>query len=194
MKSTWVLLVLLCGCGSPTPQIPYYQHNYSDQFADHPYSVLPDAKTEEGIRVDTSGIYVDLKDLDMQTGDVEDCLKAQFGSGRLPPELVQQASCDSDQVSLPIVRSWLTVKVAKDFLFSCDGSQEVLPVQAPDVLCVAKGETPTAMCPCYWRAGIEQNRYIVVTPNLYLFKDPLIRMVTGCDNPWVGALATCAQP
>ncbi len=40
---------------------------------------------------------------------------------------------------------------------------------------------------------------IVVTPSAYLLKDPLIRLVTGCNNPWAVAasgatLAKCAEP
>ena len=69
---------------------------------------------------------------------------------------------------------------------------QMLPAPAPEAYCEAKGLN--GPCQCHWRAGIQANHYIVVTPNLYLLKDPIIRMTTGAAVAWTPSLAPCAKP
>lgn len=178
------------------PVSPYTQHHYQDVFVgQYHYDVNPDRTTDGGILVDTSGQDIDISDLDRQTDEVERCLVDQFGDPPvIPLEDVKASDCDSQTFPIPIRRQDLVVKVAMNWTPSCDGSQQVLPVPAPQALCDAKGMYWMTECPgCFWRAGIQQNRFIIVTPNYFLYKDPLIRLVTGCNNPWTGRLATCAH-
>jgi hypothetical protein len=190
-----LLAVMFVAC---TPGVsPYSQHHYQNQFPDqYHYVFRADQVTPSGIAVDTSGVAVDLAALDRQTDEVEACLAEAFGPvPRLPPALVADAHCDGAAFPLPLLRGDLAVKVAANWVPSCvSPTQQLLPVPGQDWICEAKGQTPTPECPCRLRAGIQDNEIIVVTPDQYLYKDPLIRLVTGCNNPWVGALAVCARP
>lgn len=96
-----------------------------------------------------------------------------------------------------IDRSAFRVVVPNDWHMSCDGTQQVLPFQAPDRTC--KGEDATATCACHYRAIVQCDcggkPALVTTPNLALFKDVLVRLVTGSANPWVDpTLEPCLAP
>ena len=199
MDLRWFVLLLACSCG-PTPYVsPYFSHHYTDQFpGPYHYDVVPNATTPKGIKVDTSGIDLDLTDtlaqIDTQVDAVEVCLGSTFSRPAVIGTYVSaQAQCDNTTFPLPLIRTDIIVKLAANYVSSCDGTQELLPVPAPDALCEAKGVVPTQSCPCRWRVGIELNKYIVVTPDLFLLKDSLIRLTTGCDNPWSPPLAPCAR-
>jgi len=187
LKSCIIFISLLAGCQS----VPCQSYNFANQFN---YKINAKQITPEGIQVDTSGQHIDLNKIDKIFDDTERCLKEQFGK---PPvissELAQSAQCLNKTFDLPIHRRCITIKIPSDWVMGCNG-QELLPALAPENLCEAKGLKSDTNCPCRWRAGIEHNFTIVVTPDLYLLKDPLIRMVTSCNNPWVGKLAICAKP
>jgi hypothetical protein len=184
-------VILTSGCGPETPR--YYRNGYASQFD---YDIRPTMVTPAGIRVDPTGQQLDIEKIDRQVDEVERCLEEAFGDPpRIPDEVMDDAECRWDDLDLPLHREWLIVKVPDDWLYSCDGSQLVLPALAPETGCLAKGQHPTAECPCRWRGGIQDDRYIVTTPAFYIYKDPIIRMVTGCNNPWYSPpLATCATP
>ena len=99
-------------------------------------------------------------------------------------------------------RSSFTVKVASDWYLepaACElpqwGPQQLLPVTAAEEGCTAKGYSASVDCPCRWRAGVECPNIIVTTPSFYLFKDALLRFVTGSTDPWANSLLeSCAQP
>lgn len=190
-----VFVALLFTCGSPYVS-PYYTHGFYDQFPPpYSYDYHPNATTPEGIRVDTSGEAVDLADLDRRVDFVESCLAGKFGSPpALPPSVVSGSQCDSTTFPLPLLRRDLQVKVAANWVWSCDHTQELIPVPSPDSGCVAKGLTPTPECPCYWRVGIQGNQVIVVTPDLHMLQDSVTRMATGCNDVWMEGLSACAQP
>ena len=211
------LLALICGCTplppSHAPCALYAGHGYQNQFPQR-YPFHPDVMTEGGIRVDTSGVWLygpatppalgfsaevmANRLIDRQVDEVETCLRETFPGGQLPPELIDTAHCDWGSFQVQISRGCLNVKVAPDAMLSADETQEVLPATGPVAICIAKGLCPVGStdvsCPCHVRAGIQDNAVIVVAPSAYLLKDPLIRMVTGCNNPWVGELAKCAAP
>jgi hypothetical protein len=73
------------------------------------------------------------------------------------------------------------------------GPQQLLPVPAPEGGCLAKGYTPSDSCPCRWRAGVTGNT-LVVTPNLLIYKDVLLRWTLQTDDPWTTELAPCSTP
>lgn len=173
-------------------------YRYQSQFD---YPVKPTLITPSGIAVDPTGQAVSAEFIDQLTDEVETCLADAFGTPPVIPEDVAMASgCLRRTFEMPFHRDCLTVKVPNDWEVACDSEQQVLPLSSttyipPDSLCRAKGREPTRACPCRWRAGIQDNNVIVVTPNFYLYKDPLIRLVTGCNNPWASpALARCAAP
>lgn len=190
-----VLAVLFSACQSEQNCRHY---NYANQFN---YEVDFNQSTPQGIALDLSGQDVSPELIDRLTDEVEKCLAETFGNPPvLPPAVVQDAQCRDSTFRLPIDRECFAVKIPNDWQISCDGTQQVLPISstayvAPDELCEAKGLTVTPECPCRWRAGLQDDYIIVSTPSLYVYKDPLIRMVTGCNNPWGHpALARCASP
>lgn len=186
-----LLFLILSGC-NPEDENLYHFHNYQNQFPTR-YEVDATTITKSGIHIDMSGLSLPLDDIiDRQTLEVEICLQEQFGN---PPVITPDPKCDSTTFPLPIHRDWLVVKVAPDAVLSQDGSQEMLPALAPIEGCIEKGLCKVGEpCNCHYRAGIQDDVVIVITPSGYLYKDPLIRMVTGCNNPWVGKLAICARP
>ena len=180
--------IFLFHCGSKNDQCPRY--NFYNQFS---YKVRPTEKTAQGIAVDLTGQDVSLEQIDRLTNEVEKCLENAFGNPpHLPDDVRQKADCLVETFALPLKRKCLTVKIPDDWTFSCDGRYQVLPQEAPAERCREKGIEPTPECPCRWRAGTQNDSVIVVTPNLFLYKDPLVRLVTTCNYPWAHpSLAAC---
>lgn len=146
------------------------------------YEVNSVSVTPSGIAYDDSGLPIDPALIDRLTDEVEQCLSS-----------LQMLDCG--RVVLPIDRKSFVVKVASDWVISCDKTQQLLPVLSGDAGCLAKGEQPSDQCPCRWRAGISCPNVLVVTPSFFLYKDVLIRFTTGCRNPWASeALSLCASP
>lgn len=165
-KALLALSALAVGC-EPAPCEQQWGYWFRDD--QYPaYSFEPTAATASGIMVDAGGQNVDLEKLDRYVAEVEACL------------------------GVPIDRSSFRVKVAGDWVLSCEG-EEVLPMALPDRYC--KGKAATDECPCRYRAVVQCPNLIVATPNLRLLKDALIRFLTGTQNPWeTEALAACANP
>ena len=166
---------------------------YENQFD---YKINADKITDGGIEVDDSGQDIDLSLIDKLTEEVEQCLLEQFGEKlKIPKDVSLTGQCMFDSFNLPAPRSCFKVKIPSEWTLSCDGSQQVLLTTAPQYLCNQKGLAPNQDCPCRWRAGIQEGNNIVTTPSFYLYKDPLIRIITGCNNPWGHEkLAVCAAP
>jgi hypothetical protein len=175
--------------------------------------------TPKGIKVDSTNQNVNLALIDKQVDEVEACLGRVFGNPPIIPESLigdftlpltfdifslpkrspttkNYGKCIHNTFELPIPRQCIFVKIPDDWDFSClrDNSQEVLNVPAENWVCEMKGLTPTKGCPCKYRVAIAQNNVIVVTPSMYMLKDALIRIITGCTNPWVSPLSQCASP
>lgn len=133
------------------------------------YPTAPTETTPAGTPLDASGQAISGALVDRLTSEVAECLKVSIDP-----------------------RSFV-VKVPADWTASCDGSQQVLSAIAPESGCDAKGLTGS--CPCRWRALVQCPNVIVATPSLYLYKDALVRFVTGSVNPWADPeLAKCAAP
>lgn len=103
-----------------------------------------------------------------------------------------------DEVSecLDVDVSGLSVKIAADWIYNCDATQQMLPT-------LAGGGDPNkhfdadacSGASWHWRALYEPDGLIVSTPSMYDIKDPIVRLVTGNQAIWVDPhLATCAAP
>ncbi len=150
------------------------------------YEVQQTSVTESGIVYDPSGLQISPALIDRLTFEVESCLTLVEKSNTGPSCMIFHGS---------IARNSFVIKIASDWVLSCDKSEQLLPVYAGSEGCIEKGITPTEQCPCRWRAGIKCPNVLIVTPSFYLYKDALIRFVTGCQNPWASpALASCATP
>ena len=168
----WYVLLILCSCNTD----PCYYRMYDWGFN---YETNPNHTTKYGIKVDTSGQNVNPLIFDMvdqMAQEVEQCLDPKF-------------TCKRDDTPPKICKGCLIVKIPNDWSFSNkDSRQQVLSDRAPDEAC--KNSDP----PCYWRAGLQDGYIIITTPNLFLFKDPLIKHMTRCDDVWyTPELSKCAR-
>lgn len=160
----------LCTAGCVAERCHEYKWGYAENGFDS-YDVATTQLTPKGTPFDPSGMKISGQLIDRLTDEVETCL------------------------GQTIERSAFVVKVANDWTLNCDKTEQVLPILAGSAGCLAKGLTPTSECQCRWRAGIKCPNSIIVTPNFFLYKDALIRYVTGEPNPWaIDKLANCAAP
>jgi hypothetical protein len=167
---------------------------YVGQFANvTTYGVSPSDRTPEGVVVDASGFKVDLAAIDSHIDKVEQCLRDKYPDGSLPADVVKNGHCLSDKFDPVIQRSFLTVKVAPDWHNGCLNEQ-VFPCGVDPKYCEAKGITPTPECPCECRGAVQDNDTIVTTPDLHLFDNDLIRVVTTCNYIWIAGLQECFAP
>jgi hypothetical protein len=185
------LIIFLLGCPPPVPKcgpLPVQQFPssmYDSRMSVQPYSVNPTQTTPKGIKIDAGG-PLNLARVDRLFDEVEACL-AQI---TLDADTMRLGQCSQATFPLPINRACLTVKIERGYLLSRDGSNQVLPIYA-GTGCASKGEGPH----CFWRAIVQDGLVLVTPPSMYLLKDVIIRVATGCLNPWAPPkLATCATP
>jgi hypothetical protein len=143
------------------------------------YDVDPDRITPQNIAVDSSGQAVNYFMIDVLTDKVEECLARSFPGGVMPETVWGPGGCRRHSFRPHIRRECLTVKVAPDWWVGKSGDQ-LLP-WGNGGECQEKGFGPG---PCYFRATIQDDLTIVVTPNLKLYAGPLVQIATGCELPW----------
>ena len=96
-----------------------------------------------------------------------------------------------------------TVLVPDDWVLSCDGTQEVLPVRSYSALGDCKGQT--GQCPCRWRDGVRgpaERPTLISVPSLVTLPRAIAVWVRGPDyylkwdyNPWADPeTAPCLGP
>lgn len=160
----YIILALLCGC-DPGP----FPNNYSPNYTSLRFTET--TTTPSGVSVDDPRSELDLVLVDQVIAKTLQCMHV---SATLPPEF---------GVKVP-ERWWVS---------SCTGSQ-IFDCNIGNEGCYAKGQTPTAECPCKCRAVVQDNRYIITTPNMVVLPGRLITLITGIENPWADAsLADCAH-
>lgn len=158
--------------------------------------VNPTKYTKDKISYDDGQLNINPDVIDRLTTEVETCLNKNFPNG-LPTEVMYRAICNTTIIPKKIDRSSFVVKIADNYVLSCDKSQQMLPnpVRAGGSGCVQKGLNPSETCPCRWRSGIQCPNKLITTPSMYIYKDVLIRFVTTCKDPWGNELmAQCAAP
>jgi hypothetical protein len=161
------------------------------------YSVSATLVTPKNVWVDTSGQNISLLRVDRLTDETEACLVKTFGNPPVIPLAVAQAAgCKGLTFPLPIPRQCLTVKFPSDWKVSqtefAGSKQQILSVGNGDPNCTEKGLPPGY---CFYRAAIQDGLTIVTTPSMYVYKDPLVRIVTGCQTPWSSPqFAACMAP
>lgn len=191
-----LVLVMAAGCSSN----PYAIDNYSD--VTH-YDIHYDRQTAEGISVNGD---LNLVTIDRLTDEVEACLASLYPKGELPADVIRASSCIVSKYNPFIHREWIGVKLAPDWFKGCyaedysyvgpGNGEEIFHVlpdeqQSIDRLCMDKGFVPTPICPCGVRAIIQGNSTIITAPNLHMYKAEIIRLISGCNNIWTSALASC---
>jgi hypothetical protein len=153
------------------------------------YRVTPDVRTPEGIAIDTTGHQIDLNRVDSLTTALEQCLERTINR-----------SC----FAIYIVNDWYTSAV--------DAQQQVFTCSYGNGPCESKIESgrllrenvcrkpPNEPCPpgtyrCGCRGAIQDDFYIIVTPDLRMYTAELARMVTGVNNIWeIANIRQCIVP
>jgi hypothetical protein len=147
------------------------------------YNVQVTSRTTAGVSIDDPKGELDQRKIDNIIITVLECVRNA--------KLVPANLCYGEPAIE--VRSCLVIKVAPDWHTSaCTGEQGF--GDAPVASCEAKGQTPTKECPCSFRAITQDNGTVITTPNLKLLPAQLTSLFSGCDDPWHGDLAVCAQP
>lgn len=149
------------------------------------YEFNYDIITAQGIKVDTGGQDVDFDLLDKMTNEVQKCLLKTFGrNGKIPTRIQKEAYCSEIEFDPKIKKECLNIKIPTNWIWSnTQYNMQLLNDNAPFEGCARKGQKKEDG-PCKWRAGISDSNIIVVTPNLYLYKDPLVKLITSCMGPW----------
>lgn len=127
--------------------------------------------------------------VDLLTDQVEQCL----ANIEEPTEAAKVAwSCLPGFFGRKVDRASFNVFLAPDWQPSEDGLWQTFPCTVDPALCEAKGQHPTAEKPCACRAIVQSNFTIVVTPDLRLYASEAVRLFSGCNFVWGGALEACA--
>jgi hypothetical protein len=169
---------------------------YTDNEFNH-YEINANYKTSQGTSFDPSNQNISPELIDRLTNEVSYCLENTFPNHTISDDIAGKAFCKNKNIPLPIDKSSFVVKIPNDWILSCDKSEEVLPtpVIAGEGGCIAKGLTPDVSCPCRWRAGMICPNILITTPNFYIYKDVLVRFLTGCQDAWaVPQFANCITP
>lgn len=189
--------IALGGCGAT------YCRQLFPQVTQTSYAVAATHTTPKGTHYDPSSLLINPRLIDRQVDEVEACLSAAYPDRFIEStvggrDVVDGAACGrSHRFTLPIDRGCLWVKVAADWHLSesefAGSKQQLLHDIASESGDCGKGETGPGAC--FWRAGVQDKVTIVTTPSFYVFKDPLVRIVTGCALPWSSPrLTACMTP
>lgn len=175
-------MFLFLGCGD--------KHCYNNFYNDVAgYTFNPNLITQKGISIESS-FLVDLLDVDDRVQKITNCVA---NITLLKPIISHEEQiawqCLSREMRLPPYDlSCIGVKIMKPVENNCSNWQ-VLPVSAPDSLCIEKGIIPTNECPCRWRSLIINDSIVITTPVVYLWD--VARIITGCNNVWHSPYAAC---
>lgn len=192
MRTLTILILLFSeGCADSDKCHNNNYQNITD------YEITINSLTPNGINVDDSGFFVDLNELDRQVDEMEICVQNAFADG-IDLETAQAQDCRmegwnyrTDFFGISVKRECLIVKIALDWYTSRCSGQQVFPCDINPQVCIDKGLEITNECPCQCRSMIQDENIIITTPDLYLFRGELARMMTGCNNPWFGAVSAC---
>jgi len=165
------------------------------------YDVNIDARTPDGIPVDTAGRIYDLEMLDEMALEVKECIKKNFPSLSVTKEVREAGACSEVDFRDSYWNTWnygcWQVKFDPDWTVGCSGNQVLSqgpPVPAGTQCGGKKDMITTRECPCRYRMAVFGKTF-VITPDARLFKDGLVRAITSCKNPWGHPLLSeCASP
>lgn len=185
MKKSLILFLFLSSCG-PEPCYLNFYANFTR------YNINPDVTTPFGVQIESGGYEINVQDVDTVFDLTESCLRELAVKNYIPKS---EAWCIRKLKDAPIKRECIKVKVV-DPIFSECSDWHFLDIEAPQAQCAAKGLAESLDCPCRYRWSIQDDNNIITPPGhlgfLYLY--PIVRIVTGCNNPWADPeLSHCAS-
>lgn len=156
------------------------------------YSINVTDTTPNGIDVDTTGQDIDLERIDRIFNYVYDCIRNSFPDMIITGDVLEQGYCqNSEIIKENVCKRCMIIKIPDNWIMSKDGKEQMLQDEAPAQGCIDKGLCEDYNdCPCHWRALVNQDNKIVVTPNLRLLNDALLRYITSCWYVWENPILT----
>jgi hypothetical protein len=166
--SIWSYLALLLICSCSEYQQLGYDNNYLNVTQYEIYK--PNLYTAGGIPI-YSNSEIDLELIDIIIEDIEDCLNIPL---------------NRELFMVYIPDDWYISSCSEEQLFPCTIVEANKPYLNGRNICeVTKGLKVTEECPCHCRATIQDENIIVTAPNLKIFPQELVRMITGENNPYI---------
>lgn len=180
----WALLAgVLSGCGP----MCYHSGEYTWFTDDAPHFVREYEKAQRYLVDGVEYAGMDGYELQRIVDETFDCVE------RVARPYVPDAYCH--EMVEPPCRECMKVLVSDQWSMSCDGREQLLDMEAPQVSCNQKGFEADPNCPCKYRGGTmryDNENLIVVTPNLLQLRYEIVRYVSGCWNPVYDArLSAC---
>lgn len=198
MKGQIVVFVLLATMAVGCDGADGGYHNFFDIPFGYDQEVSINLVTPDGIQVDTSGYEIDAALLDKRVGKIEACILRVMAENPIPDSAWQ--CIPANYKPGPLKRGYFTIKLVKPVI-GCT-SWQLLPIPAPDELCVDKGLPPDQHCPCMWRTAIQDENIILSPPPEtrpdiqptsipapYLWE--IGRMMTSCNGIWLSPFSKC---
>jgi len=188
MRLLMIFPMILCACQHIFPSSPvcYRDRGYATITR---YRVVPNVTSKSGIKVDDNNSGFPVEEIERDVGELEECLATKI-----------KRNC----IEVKIADDWVVSPCTGRQYFPCGISPEVCkkkiksgalkmistsPCQADRVMgtlfkVVSGHREPCTECICGCAATIQRNRVIVTTPDLYLFKAELARLVTNINDVW----------
>jgi len=181
MRGALLAALLLTGCNDP---VCYLAPNRAARLDVTAYPETEGRITPGGILLDDPLRELDDGQVDAIAQRTLECVRA------LPKwECPRGYRAGPPQTEL---KACLRIQVATNWRVDECSPEQKFPCAIGPGSCQMKGQSPDANCPCMCRAVIQQNRTVVITPNMKLLPAALTQLFSGCDHVWQGELATCA--
>lgn len=154
------------------------------------YKINPVYQTPKGIGLDVTdvGIFPELNLIDERVDKIEECiLNVTKSITKIEPiwQCIRALPVEN------LKRECIIIKVVQPVYSKCQSNWNLLPILAPEQLCIEKGIIPTKECPCRWRSVVQDDNVIITPPALYLWD--IVKIYTGCNNFWYSPFAACAM-
>jgi len=163
-----------------------YDNHYSNVTN---YPVKIDRHTPSGIGIDDPDLLLSTGLVEQKALQLQDCLeklatKADLHRIQLTREEAIAGQCLSMQIPVYIKFDYIQVKLAPDWYTSTCTGQQLFPCSIDPKYCTEKKELDELSCACNCRSATQDNKTIIITPNLYLYKAELLRLMSGCNIIW----------
>jgi len=171
MKRILIILLFIASCGCPKVS--------GGSYTNYPIELNKAIKTKSGVTLISNGHQVSeqmLQQIDNDISATENCLISYFKNdvGVLHRKNYK-----------PPKRSCYTVVFPTDIRQSCAFPDQQVFGNAPEVSCGMKGQKRDKNCQCGFRVAIQDGKYIVVSPDLYLFRIGVLQYLTGYHSYYI---------
>jgi len=79
-------------------------------------------------------------------------------------------------------RECFVIYIPNDWRYACQDSEQQIFGKISQEACAMKGFEENPDCPCGLRVAVQSGKYIVTTPNLFLFRSGVAEFLTGWSS------------